>query len=137
MRSARKLKKNPARKVPGSFSCDRFVSEAYSAVVLTQFVRWYVMLPIAALEVVTVEVPTVVEGYQGGANPPLPKRLSKKMFLDPRLAPLLACMAMRPPTMFSVPIVFHCAINPPEPPLEIMESEASISMVETLVVGWI
>ena len=59
------------------------------------------------------------------------------MFLEPRLAPLLALFAMRPPTMVSVPIEFHCAISPPEPPLEIMASEASISMVETLEVGWI
>src|SRR6266852_2517286 len=97
----------------------------YIAVVLTHKTRLTVTIGLT-VAVTVPEVVTLVAGNHGGAKPPCKKRLSNQMFLVVTF-PCLAWLAIRPPTIVSVLIWFQVLIKPPDPLLEIIASEASIS----------
>ena len=97
----------------------------YIAVVLAHETRVVVTIGLT-VAVTVLDVDTVVAGNHGGAKPPCKKRLSNQIFLVLTF-PCLAWLAIRPPTIVSVLICFQVLIKPPEPPLEIMAREASIS----------
>ena len=99
----------------------------YSALVFSQATRVAVTIGLIVAPGVPVEV-MIVAGNHNGAKLPCKKRRSNQIFRALRL-PTLAWLAIRLPTIIRVLILFHevSQIRPPEPPLEIMANEASIS----------